>query len=240
MGLLNDILGGVASFLDIGANYDAVKYNKEANQRDFDYQKALQQQIFEREDTAVQRRAADLEAAGLNPNLAAGSAASAGSVVSRSNTNDLNIGSFADTIGALNQIKMQNQQTQNLKKEGEILETKKNMENFNAQMSIYETLSALGFDVKPEYYQTYDKKGNLNGHFAINHTTNRLDSLGRAYTAQPYRNMVIGNMNNAYDAQRLQSELLQKDYDWYTADKVSGMILGGLGVALPKFSYKIK
>lgn len=46
------------------------------------YQKNLQQQIFQREDNAVQRRAADLEAAGLSKTLAAGSAASSGSVVS--------------------------------------------------------------------------------------------------------------------------------------------------------------
>lgn len=44
--------------------------------------KELQQQIFQREDTAVQRRAADLEAAGLSKTLAAGGGAQAGSVVS--------------------------------------------------------------------------------------------------------------------------------------------------------------
>lgn len=44
--------------------------------------KELQEKIFQREDTAVQRRAADLEAAGLSKTLAAGGSAQAGPVVS--------------------------------------------------------------------------------------------------------------------------------------------------------------
>lgn len=43
-----------------------------------DYQREYNEQIFAREDNAVQRRAADLEAAGLSKTLAAGSPASAG------------------------------------------------------------------------------------------------------------------------------------------------------------------
>ena len=45
------------------------------------YDKGIQQDIFGREDNAIQRRAADLEAAGLSKTLAAGSAANAGVAV---------------------------------------------------------------------------------------------------------------------------------------------------------------
>lgn len=47
----------------------------------WEYDKQIQQQMFEREDNAVQRRTADLKAAGINPVLAAGSPANAGSHV---------------------------------------------------------------------------------------------------------------------------------------------------------------
>lgn len=76
LGDFTGFIGTIGNLVQGFANYDLQAAN-------FDYQKALQQQIFNREDTSYQRQVADLEAAGLNKYAVAGGA-NAGSVVSTS------------------------------------------------------------------------------------------------------------------------------------------------------------
>lgn len=79
--MVGEILSGVGSLIGAGTGiYNSVQGNK-LNREQFEYSKNLQQQIFNREDTAVQRRVKDLEAAGMSKWLAAGQGAGSGSVV---------------------------------------------------------------------------------------------------------------------------------------------------------------
>lgn len=88
MGLL-DFLGGIFdSSVQAGLSAAQIDAQKEISDKNLafqretlDYQKNLQNKIFAREDNSVQRRVADLEAAGINRTLAAGSGASAGEAI---------------------------------------------------------------------------------------------------------------------------------------------------------------
>ena len=88
-------INGVASALGFGYNIFSNERNNEVQQRQLaleneryienrDYQRALQQKVFEREDTAIQRAALDAQKAGFSPLTVVGNGASSGALVGSS------------------------------------------------------------------------------------------------------------------------------------------------------------
>lgn len=206
-----DILGGITGAI-------GTAYNMYTNKRDFDYQKALQQTMFEREDTAVQRRMADLQAAGINPNLAAGSAAGAGSVVARSNTNDVNMGSALDTAAAIGQIKAQAIQNKILDWDEKSAYYNKEMARVNAETNYYAK------DYEKNWYQF------------LNQSPYSFDKI-KEYTPRLY-----DYFNSLLSQQKNSADILQKQNNWYTTQQLlnaANSIIGDISVFTPHKSMRV-
>lgn len=161
----------------------------------------------------------DLENSGLNPNLAAGSAAGAGSVVSRSNTNDIDPGSALDMLSAINQIK-------NQEIEREILQQQKEKSERENALETMSTLHSLGFNVSPTFYNN-----KLGFRFVSEWDGNTLVTNLSPETG----NKIFDNIDYQNQYMKNAADLIQKDNDWYTTDKVSGLVLGSLGLLKPQF-----
>lgn len=213
-------MGGAADFYNIASGIAGIVntgYNLFTNKRDYDYQKALQQEIFNREDTAVQRRVADLKAAGMNPSLAMGQSAGAGSVVARSNTNDVNFGSAIDYIAATMQAKGQ-------KIANETATYERDIQNYEAQAAKWESalrkhraMTEMGITTTPYVDHNGNPRLAINSHFAGENDSGLQESpvisefnakvLEWNWTDQKHSNELTALIQNGYNVITNQQKL---------------------------------
>lgn len=129
------ILGSAANF--VGGTVGSL-LNYKSSKDNLDYQKALQQQLFDREDTSYQRTVADAQKAGLSPLAVLGNTDSAGSVVQTSapqfNTPQFDMATIVDAIKNQENIKSSNR-NEDVSSDTAKYSTDKNQENVIMQIN---------------------------------------------------------------------------------------------------------
>lgn len=132
--------------------------NYQLQKDNYSYQQDLQSNIFSREDNAVQRRIKDLQASGLSPTLAAGSAAGAGTVVG---THAPQIDQIPDTAQSVMALLKQSQDiSQSLAQKDYITEMTKNavVNRTNAQAQLPNIMATLGLIKSQAWNQSTNAK----------------------------------------------------------------------------------
>lgn len=179
-GLIGGILGGIADLINSGTNigtavtnYKAAKeqnaWNRDFSERQFQYAKDLQQQIFAREDNAVQRRVADLQGAGFNKLLSLGQAANAGNIVSTNGASDMSAPQMNMRENKMdNMINMMNLCYNAMKMKQDISLSQTQEDKIRSDIEVNETVkdmntsNARNKDADTKYYSQREKESNSN------------------------------------------------------------------------------
>lgn len=173
---------------------------------------------YAREDNAVQRRARDLAAAGLNPNLAAGSAASS-NVVGAPQLN-INPGQLLDAATAVEQIKQQREATKAAQSYSSLMDAQAKQAKLDYARDAFNTFYNYGFDVEPSA-----KGGEFGFHWNSHWSGNSLETnLNSNFGESPF----LRALSSGLQTQEYQRDLLRKQDLWYNTNQVLNQVWNGL------------
>lgn len=209
-------------------------YSIYQDQRDTKYQHALQQDIFNREDNAVQRRVADLEAAGLNKQLSAGTSAGAGAVVGRSSAQQIPQATGAlDMMSALEQLKQQREQTNILKEKAKQEKDVTNMFDLDQNVKYWQSAVDVGkalYDMGvPDLHFNMDDHSWYYDEGKTSSWQGKDISLSHAIRGEA--TPLMRRAAAALVGEQAASRLSDQQANWYARQAIADMIFGGINAA---------
>ena len=208
-------------------NSEIAEKNLRFQRENLDYQKSLQQQIFEREDTAYQRKVNDLIAAGINPAVAAGgSGSNAGAVVRTEPLHNemkyqapqFQLGSVIDTLKSLKQIKSIEEETNVAKQQADYLSSLKKKADAETNKIVFDNdffsktkedkLKRFAFDILQYQKDMLSRQNDLNKigyNFALgNSVMNSLSSSNAPLLQELQLNQDLLKLKKEYSQQNVK------------------------------------